>query len=353
MTSQSVIVAAVGEMRRQGLRVVEVGGWRERGRPLPYGPLVGVVFHHDASSRSSGAKGALGTIVKGRSDVPGPLAQFQVGRDGTWYVVAAGRSNHAGKGGAWRTVPRDSGVRYLIGVETANDGRGEPWSGQLLDRLDLGFACILKVLGRGPSWLIGHKEWAPGRKIDPSGIDMDRWRARVGAELRRITGKQPAEPPERPTPAKAAATYVVKAGDSYWKIAQGAYRNGGLWKTISAANGNRALKPGMRLTIPPAPGAAATPVHAAAAARPRPAARPAKPPAWPGQPLVRPGLRNGYVQRLQKRLIAKGFRIPPGPTGFYGKETKSAVAAFQRSRAELRGDPDGAVGPLTWKLLFA
>jgi LysM repeat protein len=347
MTPQGVIVAAVGEMRRQGLRVVEVSGWRQRGRPLPYGPLVGVVFHHDASSRGSGVKGSLGTIVKGRSDVPGPLAQFQVGRDGTWFVVASGRSNHAGKGGAWRSVPRDSGVRYLIGVETANNGVDEPWSAQLLDSLDLGFACILKVLGRGPAWLIGHKEWAPGRKIDPGNIGMDRWRARVGAELRRITGQQPAEPPHKPTPVKPATTYVVKAGDSYWKIAQGAYQNGSLWKIISAANGDHPLKPGMKLTIPPAPGAVGR-VRAAAAP-----ARPAAPPAWPGKPLVRPGLRNGFVQRMQKRLIAKGFRIAPGPTGFYGPETKAAVAAFQRSRSELRGDPDGEVGPLTWKLLFS
>ena len=60
---------------------------------------------------------------------------------------------------------------------------------------------------------------------------------------------------------------------------------------------------------------------------------------------------NDDVRLLQARLVKRGF--PVEVTGFYGDHTKAAVAAFQRSRAELDGDPDGLMGPLTLKLLFA
>lgn len=63
------------------------------------------------------------------------------------------------------------------------------------------------------------------------------------------------------------------------------------------------------------------------------------------------GTTNDDVRLLQQRLVAKGF--PVVVDGGYGPRTRAAVAAFQRSRKELRGDPDGLVGPLTLKLLFA
>ena len=61
--------------------------------------------------------------------------------------------------------------------------------------------------------------------------------------------------------------------------------------------------------------------------------------------------RNADVRSLQKQLVAKGF--PVVVDGFYGPQTRAAIASFQRSRPELDGDPDGLVGPLTLRLLFA
>jgi GH25 family lysozyme M1 (1,4-beta-N-acetylmuramidase) len=63
------------------------------------------------------------------------------------------------------------------------------------------------------------------------------------------------------------------------------------------------------------------------------------------------GARNGDVRALQKRLVVMGFTVVVD--GFYGPRTREAIAAFQLSRPELDGDPDGLVGPLTLRLLFA
>jgi peptidoglycan hydrolase-like protein with peptidoglycan-binding domain len=39
--------------------------------------------------------------------------------------------------------------------------------------------------------------------------------------------------------------------------------------------------------------------------------------------------------------------------GIFGASTKAAVAKFQASRQELKGDADGAFGPKTWAILLA
>jgi len=54
----------------------------------------------------------------GRRDLPGPLAQLGLRRDGTFVTVAGGRANHNGYG-RWGN--------NSIGVEAYNDGVGEPW----------------------------------------------------------------------------------------------------------------------------------------------------------------------------------------------------------------------------------
>src|SRR5580700_4344959 len=50
---------------------------------------------------------------------PGPLAQLGLGRDGTFYVVAAGRCNQAGQG-SWQGVT--TGNSSFIGIEAENTG---------------------------------------------------------------------------------------------------------------------------------------------------------------------------------------------------------------------------------------
>jgi len=175
-------------LRKNGLRVRKVKGWKTRERPGTFAPR-GVMFHHTTSGRSDGNAPLLGFVVEGDVDATpplyGPLCNVLVARNGTAFLVAAGRASHAGAGGPWRNIPEDSGNAYLIGVEVENDGVGEPWSSELLQACDVVFATLLLGLGRRSGWLVGHKEWAPGRKSDPN-RDMTKYRRRVSAEMRTL-----------------------------------------------------------------------------------------------------------------------------------------------------------------------
>jgi peptidoglycan hydrolase-like protein with peptidoglycan-binding domain len=59
------------------------------------------------------------------------------------------------------------------------------------------------------------------------------------------------------------------------------------------------------------------------------------------------GARGGHVVELQRALIARGFAIPAGPTGYFGPQTRAAVAAYQRSQGWSGSGADGIPGPLT------
>lgn len=54
---------------------------------------------------------------------------------------------------------------------------------------------------------------------------------------------------------------------------------------------------------------------------------------------------------LQKSLISRGYRIPSGPTGWYGPETTKAVRAFQRDQGWSGPDADGKAGAQTLRRL--
>lgn len=179
-------------LRNAGCKVSEVPGWETRGR-AEMGKVLGVICHHTAGPKLGNAP-SLNLIVKGRPDLAGPLSQLCLGRDGTFYVVAAGKCNHAGAG-AWHGVTM--GNSNMIGIEAENTGlEGDPWPAMQLDAYARGVAAILAHSGVGAIMAAGHKEYAlpKGRKSDPS-FDMDRFRTRVAAFL-----NPPAITPPVPTP---------------------------------------------------------------------------------------------------------------------------------------------------------
>jgi N-acetyl-anhydromuramyl-L-alanine amidase AmpD len=158
------------------LKVAEVPGWEER-TAGEMGPVFGVVCHHTAGPKH-GNMPSLKVLVDGRPDLRGPLAQLGLGRDGTFYLVAAGRANHAGPG-EWQGVTQ--GNRNLIGIEAENTGLpGDPWPAVQLDAYQRGVAAILKHAGLGALRCAGHKEYAlpHGRKSDPT-LDMPAFRKLV------------------------------------------------------------------------------------------------------------------------------------------------------------------------------
>jgi hypothetical protein len=163
-------------LRAAGLPVQEVTGWQTRGSDS-FAPL-GVLVHHTAAPQGKVAP-SLTVVVNGREGLSGPLCQVLIDRNAIVHVIAAGRANHAGTGGPLPDVPVNLGNHHLIGIEAEHDGRNEPWTPRMIDTMHMATAAILTRLGKPAAHCWGHKEWAPTRKPDPVGIDMDQFRAAV------------------------------------------------------------------------------------------------------------------------------------------------------------------------------
>jgi hypothetical protein len=163
-----------------GLTVVEESGWKERGHG-DMGFVRGALCHHTAGPLTGNAP-SLNTVINGRPDLAGPLSALLLGRDGTFYVIAAGKSWHAGAG-MWQGIT--SGNSQLIGIEAENTGLpNDPWPPGQMDAYARGCAAILKHIGADSSWCVGHYEWAlpKGRKTDPS-FSMTDFRIKVAAHM--------------------------------------------------------------------------------------------------------------------------------------------------------------------------
>jgi predicted chitinase len=80
-----------------------------------------------------------------------------------------------------------------------------------------------------------------------------------------------------------------------------------------------------------------------------PTAQPATPSAPATQPLLKMGDKGPDVKAVQQKLIALKFLPAKSDDSDFGKNTKAAVIAFQKSK---KLDPDGKVGPDTRKALF-
>lgn len=162
-------------LRRAGVPVVEVDGWQDRGTGGSF-DAQGLMLHHDASPQGETSSSADYIIAN-------LLAQIWLDYWGTWYVIAAGRMNHAGKG-SWPGVPTDNANATFIGLETDHTTNEHWTSGQrryglrgllaLADWLD-----IRDSLDDLLAHFIAHKEWAPTRKVDPDPLDMDDLRALI------------------------------------------------------------------------------------------------------------------------------------------------------------------------------
>lgn len=163
-------------LRKAGLKVAETEGWASRGAG-DMGTVRGVMCHH-TGSLGSGNMPTLNMLMNGRGGdhpLPGPLAQLGLARDGTFYVVAAGRANHAGRG-EWKGVK--TGNSSFIGIEAENAGTPDArWPDWQMDAYRRGVAAILRRIGADADMCCGHKEYAlpRGRKPDPL-FDMNVFR---------------------------------------------------------------------------------------------------------------------------------------------------------------------------------
>lgn len=182
-------------LRKYGLKVVEVPGWRKRGRPASTGGFapVGVLCHHTATSIRTSVAAVLRLLVHGRSDLPGPLCQLSLGRDGTVYIVAAGRANHAGVAKSAGTVAAGDGNVLYIGIEAQNDGVGEKWPAAQYDAYVLLAAVLsVEITHNSANTVQGHKETSVTGKIDPT-FSMDVFRNKVAVKMGEL------QHPDRPS----------------------------------------------------------------------------------------------------------------------------------------------------------
>jgi hypothetical protein len=165
--------------RLTGYPVVEVDGWRTRGHG-GFRVVEGIVAHHTADG--PGEYPSLRIVRDGRSDLPGPLSNYGLGRSGTVYVVAAGQCWHAGAS-QWAGF-RDLNDEFL-GIEAESRGTVDDWSAAERDAYDRLCAAALHYMRRGAERLAGHREVCipSGRKIDPAFIDMPAMRGRVARML--------------------------------------------------------------------------------------------------------------------------------------------------------------------------
>lgn len=168
-------------------KVVYVDGWKTRGSSV-MNPM-GVLWHWTAATPSlKKTAPSLNVVKNGRTGIPGPLAHIVVGFDGTIYVVASGRANHAGAGHQpllkrWSLPPTDTAYRNkfkdtggsggsLVGVEIENTV-GVPFSAAQVDSLGRLAYALQHGLGLSEAaacrW--GHIHWTR-RKIDLDAVKM-------------------------------------------------------------------------------------------------------------------------------------------------------------------------------------
>lgn len=186
-------------LRAEGIDLVEYPGWRTRGHG-DFKDIRGVMVHHTGSDGATAA-----SIANGRPDLPGPLSQLHIARDGTVTIVALGVAWHAGAG-MYPWLPTNMGNWHLIGIECANSGTSptaphrKNWPDAQYFALVRSCAAINRRLAQTSARTIGHKEYA-GRaqgKWDPGAIDMDLLRADIEERIGHIATPAPTPRPTAP-----------------------------------------------------------------------------------------------------------------------------------------------------------
>ena len=164
--------------RKSGLRVVELDGWRTRTRPGSFAPR-GVLCHHTGGA-SDGRDYAMWMATVGRPDLPAPLCQLALDRNGTVYVSAAGRANHGGTAKATGPMPSGDANTLYVGIEAMNTG-SEGWTATQYDAYARLCAALCKHYGWTASHVRAHRETSVTGKWDPGLLDMGPFRRDIQA----------------------------------------------------------------------------------------------------------------------------------------------------------------------------
>ncbi len=176
-------------------KVRVLDGWDERGHG-DFADVWGVMWHHTGNGRATAE-----SIRDGRPDLPGPVSNIHIGRDGIVTLVAVGVAWHAGIGSGFGLPVNDANDR-LIGIEcawpldtsiTEATQTRERWpDAQIISMREVGAAITLK-LGYGAERNITHKEWAKQAqgKWDPGNLDPNWFRGEIAKSMRGDFGTTP------------------------------------------------------------------------------------------------------------------------------------------------------------------
>lgn len=213
-----------------------------------------------------------------------PIGSLYLARDGHVTVGCGGASNTQGKGKALtnskgQKVPENKQNEYVLSIEAANDGVGEPWPQAQQDAYVKLCAVLCKKLGLTAGDCLGHFETAPGRKADPAGPskwedgtgltagktrvwNMDKFRSDIFQKMMELDGggkpaPEPEPEPEKPKPKPEKPSkpiegvenvnpvaYYINKGDTPWGVATLAYGSGSKHDQLDAAAFNFHSAPG-------------------------------------------------------------------------------------------------------------
>lgn len=158
---------------RTGYPVIEAWSGHNQGA---MGTIYGPMLHHTGTSASTpGDYPTLRIVRDGRPGLENSLCMYGLGKSGTIYLINDKISWHAGAG-SWNGVTDGNG--HFAGIEAEGPGT---WSAAQLDSYQKLVASILIEAGRDINWMPTHAQFAlpKGRKTDPTGIDMNAFKAKV------------------------------------------------------------------------------------------------------------------------------------------------------------------------------
>lgn len=193
-----------------------------------WGGVNGIGIHHTGDDAPDSSDRSL--ISRGRSDLPGPLAQFGGNDDGVIDIHSVGRSNHFGTGdtAVFNAVVNESygdyppkthkhdgspggtdGNTHFYGFENYYSG-GHSMTDKQYTSLLRACAAICEFYKWSAKSMIGHKEWSDW-KPDPGHVDMKIMRRELQALLNegpnhnKTVPKAPSKIKPKPAPVKKPA----------------------------------------------------------------------------------------------------------------------------------------------------
>jgi hypothetical protein len=219
--------------KQAGIRYTAEPDWRNRGHGDIISPNF-IVVHHTAGGNDAGD---IRIVRDGRSDLPGPLSQLLLKRNGEPHIVAAGVAWHAGYGPAMWGAPAGNGNYYSIGIEGISNGRND-WTDAQRREYPRVVAALLKHMKLPADRWIFHRDYNKrDGKIDPVGFDAGWFRDEVNRHYNATNktaieecydrnpalGKKTIAERERPTADGIGRLAYYENGHILWHPAHGAH----------------------------------------------------------------------------------------------------------------------------------